>query len=165
MGPDPGPRSSYFAGSWDTKQPFELTEGRNSEVSKFGFNSTLEWKLTLFECCCINRILFKCCNLARDVSAESPPVRGLVWGMGAPSSSPALVWFGEELFISDYSESGKMWVWTLRAYWFLGKILGNKIMEKSVHLFSATFWMKTNSIECFIFSEMKFHSEQLFGVT
>lgn len=36
-------------------------------------------KTNTFRMFCINRILFKCCNLAKDVSVESPSVRGPVW--------------------------------------------------------------------------------------
>lgn len=40
-------------------------------------------KTNTFWMFCINRILFKCCNLAKDVSVESPSVRGPVWVEGA----------------------------------------------------------------------------------
>jgi len=45
--------------------------------------------------------------LARDVTAESPPVRELGWGMGPPSSSPALFDLGKSfssLIILNWAE-------------------------------------------------------------
>lgn len=154
MAPDADLWSSYFARSQDTKQPFQLTGGKLHFVEILRFQSLIwipHWNENehFLHAFAWTEFLFKCCNLARDVCVLNPQqwVDCYGWGTGDSSSRPALFESRE-----SFSQNGSL---NLACVEISEQGTRQQNMEKPAHLFS-TFWMKTSSIKCFTFSEMKF---------
>lgn len=123
---------------------------RNSEVSKFDLNSSLEWKPTLFERFCLNRISVQMLQFGKRCMWVLNSQQWVVWygwGTGAPSSRFALFESRE-----SFSQNGSL---NLACVVISEQGTRQQNMEMSAHLFS-TFWAKISSIKCFTFSEIKF---------
>lgn len=121
---------------------------RNSEVSKFDLNSSLEWKPTLFECFCLNRISVQMLWFGKRCMWVLNPQQWVDWyGCGSSSSRPPLFEPRE-----SFSQNGSL---NLACVVISEQGTRQQSMKKPSHLFN-TFWMKTSSIKCFTFTEMKF---------
>lgn len=159
MVPDTELWSSYFARSQDTKQPFELT-GRNLHfVEILRFQSLIwipHWNENQHF---LNAFAFSVQMLQfgkRCMCVLNPQqwVGWYGWGTGASSWRPVLFESRE-----SFSQNGSL---NLACVVISEQDARQQNMEKPAHLFS-TFWMKTSSIKCFTFSEMKFTLSSCLG--